>query len=450
MGGRSTGCSGERAGEIADRLVGSLMRAMGIPGASAAASVDGRVAWSISRGVADLDSGAPVHAGTIFRLGSISKSMTGTLAARLAQDGEIDLDRPVLDHLEHVPDRYATLTLREILTFTSGIPAYATLEEQCSAVHYERARDVLPLFINRPLGHEPGEGYLYSSYAYVFAAVVLEAATGLEFPELMRRYVLGPLGMGETILEDPTRRDGRCATWYERSPGGEVVPARRVDFFARAAASGYASTASDLLRLGESLLGPGFLTEPLLAELARRPPAGERAGSPWGLGWRQLPDRKRRRVMFGGGQTVGCNACVLIYPDQRAALSFVSNLGGYPMARTGLQPIVECLLAERGGTLGEFPAGLEGRWRLADGVTGEAAGELDLDAGAGGVRGECVIAGLPRLRVSDGYAIAEEAYVVSTRADVGVQALSIAREGERTLLTVVGLGRSLVMERAAR
>lgn len=429
---------------LAARALLALADGMSIPSLRAAATIDGEIAWVFAH---DGPARAPSGGGESFLVGSLSKSFTGTLAARLHDMGALSLDRPVMEMDVRAPAQFASLTLREILNFTSGIGGYAGPEERFDATPRRSARELLDVFGARPLAHPPGRGYLYSSFAYVYAAVVMESATGLEFTRLVRDELLNPLAMHGTFLLDPLDPDPRCAARLERGADGRVGPAPRVDYYARAASSGYASSVPDLLRFAHAHFEPGFLTHESLDALGKRPdPAPGGLGSPWGLGWRRRIDWEGRTVLFGEGQTVGCNACLLVYPAQRAALALLSNVGGYPLQRVGVQPLMDALLGERAGSLAPFPDEFAGRWLLRDAGDGTHLGRAEIVPGAG-VEGTVALESMPASTIAAGFGIGRDGWLLCTRSDVGLRSLR-ARAGRRGVeMLLPGEGKVALAER---
>ena len=113
------------AGMAAARLLADMRSRTGVPGATAAVAVDGRLVWSAGVGYADLDDRSRATPRTSFRIGSTSKAMTATLLARLVAAGELSLDDPVGAHWRQPLNQdWAGLTLRRLMSHTAGMPGY--------------------------------------------------------------------------------------------------------------------------------------------------------------------------------------------------------------------------------------------------------------------------------------------------------------------------------------
>lgn len=258
-----------------------------------------------SAGIADA-SGRPVGPRTRFALGSITKSLTGAVAVRLAARGALGLDQPLAELLDHVPADKARLTLRQLLTHTSGLPADA------DSVREEDPRDVvLRKTLNQPLRFEPGAGYHYSNAGFQLAAAALERASGQPFGALVEAEILGPCGMTDSGVGPAAAREtddvaaGRNEWMLLGSPRDWRQP------WAGTGAGDLVSTARDQFRWARALQGAGPLTAGELDTLlARRVPAGERMH--YGFGVYAVPAAEGPDVISIGGNIPGFHASAWI------------------------------------------------------------------------------------------------------------------------------------------
>src|SRR5512138_2081309 len=147
---------------------------------------------SRSCGAADAK-GRPVTYATGFAVGSITKSVTAALVVTLAERGALSLDEPLSRHLPGVPDDKAAITLRQLLTHTSG------LRMDAEGVYALDPRDaVLRETLAEPLAAEPGARFGYSNAGFQLLAAVCENATGAPLPRLADSLLFAPLGMRDT------------------------------------------------------------------------------------------------------------------------------------------------------------------------------------------------------------------------------------------------------------
>ncbi|KAK6750835.1 hypothetical protein RB195_002666 [Necator americanus] len=113
----------------ARQLIERQMVVAGIPGLSVGVTVNGHVVWREGFGFANLESGSRCTEDTVMRIASISKPITAAIAARLIQDGKLDLEKPIQDYLPDFPEKKyegkpVTISLRQLLSHTAGIRHY--------------------------------------------------------------------------------------------------------------------------------------------------------------------------------------------------------------------------------------------------------------------------------------------------------------------------------------
>lgn len=323
-----------------------------IPGMAVAVIRDGKVIWSEAFGVASVELRAPATPETLFRLGSVSKLLTGTLAARLAQAGLIDLDRPIRSYLPEWSERHHPITLRQLLGHLGGIRHYNRADFDFAAPggmidvrNYPDRASILALFANDALLSEPGQKYVYSTYGFTLAGIVMEAATGRDFETLLREHVLEPGHVGNIVYDDRFRLiDNRSEAYDPASnyrglvppSAGPVVNAYPLNSAYKMPGGGFLADAASLARFGALHFEPGFLGAALYAQTftSQRTAAGEETGV--GLAWRVGVDSAKRRIYHHSGVQQGSRAHLQVYPDQRLSIAILSNLGNRPEDIAGL------------------------------------------------------------------------------------------------------------------
>ena len=287
--------------------------------------------------MADLELAVPATPKQRFRLASVSKLVTTAVAARLVDQGKLDLDAPVRSFLPDYPEASAAITSRQILGHLSGIRHYQPKDyvDSWDSKHFDSVRASLIAFQNDPLLHAPGAREQYSTYAYTLLAAILEVAGGSTFPELIEREVAAPLGLA-TLTTD--RRDivlGGRVSFYDRSDRSPATVeaaynASYLDPSYKWAGGGLVASAEDLVRFGAAHLEPGYISAPTLALLftKQRTSADEELNV--GLTWRIAADPAGRRIYHHSGSQEGSRSMLVVYPDERLVVALLSNLGGIP------------------------------------------------------------------------------------------------------------------------
>ena len=195
----------------------------GEPGCTVGIYREGSVLYSGAFGMADLASGRRLTPDTPIAIASISKQFVASAILSLAQDGKLSLDDDIRKYLPELPDYGAPITLRRLLTHTSGIRDYIGLIELSGhrkAEHVPAARIVAVIAQQQGLNFPPGEQYQYSNSGYLLAGLIVERVSGEEFAAFARRRVFEPLGMKNTWFKGHTAAALPMAVLYERSSEG--------------------------------------------------------------------------------------------------------------------------------------------------------------------------------------------------------------------------------------
>ncbi len=272
-------------------------------------------------GVTSIDNPLEVDADTLFQIGSITKTFTGTVAMRLVEQGRLELDEPVRTYLPELrlaeEDVAAQATMRHLLTHTGGwVGDYFD--------DPGRGEDALARFVDQlaelPQLTSLGEIFSYNNAGFAIAGRVLEATGGRPFEELVAEHVLEPLGMERTFFFAEDVLTQRFAVGHQATDDG--IGVARPWSIGRAAhpAGGLNSTVRDLLRYARFHLGdkPAWLAE------MRRPLAEIRPGEQVGLTW-MLTDISGVRLFGHGGGTNGQITQLTIAPEHAIALVVLTN-----------------------------------------------------------------------------------------------------------------------------
>lgn len=332
------------------------------PALSIAVANAGGVLWSMALGSADLEMGiaaTPMHS---FRLGSVSKPLTATAAARLVSRRVLDLDVPIATWLPDLPAPHRQTTLRQLFTHRGGVRHYLPRDFDPAAPggpiyqrRYATNADILAIFIQDPLVGPVGGAVSYSSFGYTLASMVMEAAAKQGFTQLMAAEIGAAFNLPSLAIDDPIAVVPMRAKGYSNAVDTGLVSKPAADFFypGRAsgwfnmptfnpayawAAGGFLMTMPDTARFGAALLDTpasritreerALLFTPITQAVGAMPPLG--------LSWRIDTDGKGRRRFHHAGATFGGRANLLLYPDQGLSIA----MAGSALAAPGnvLQP----------------------------------------------------------------------------------------------------------------
>ena len=280
------GCGARGAPSTPAGRIAQAARDAGFRGALLVAR-RGEVIARSAYGPADEAAGISNTPTTQFRIGSVTKQFVAAAILLRRDRGELRVEDSVCQHLAPCPDAWRPITLRHLLTHTSGIPDYTNLAGFPSVIGTPATTaGLLGRFRDLPLDAQPGDHWHYSNSGYVVLGAVLEQATGLTWDEVLRREIFTPLGMASTQLAPDAPPLLDSASGY-LAPGVRPVHLASTEF---AAAGGLASTVDDLFAWDEALRAGRVLSAASLAEATTAqvpcPPGaalGEHLG--YGYGW---------------------------------------------------------------------------------------------------------------------------------------------------------------------
>ena len=332
----------------ADAVAKALHAAQPTPALSLAVAGPGGVLWAAAYGKADLEfdiSATPAHR---FKLGSVSKMLASTTAARLVSRRVIDLDAPISNWLKDLPAHHRQTTLKQLLTHQGGVRHYIARDADRATAGgaldfrvYPTNQQILETFINDPLVGPPGAQIFYSTFGYTLASLVMEAAAGKPFPDLVKVEVGATFGLASLEADDPlalrplrVRGYGPASDYRATYPlvMDGWVNARQTNPAYKWAGGGFLMTPSDLARFGSLLIESpsskitreerALLFTPLTQATQQMPPLG--------LGWRIDTDPKGRRRWHHAGAQEGGRASLIVYPDLGLSIALASNVATVP------------------------------------------------------------------------------------------------------------------------
>ncbi|MFF9431527.1 serine hydrolase domain-containing protein [Streptomyces sp. NPDC091368] len=294
--------------------------------------------WQGGSGVHDLVTNAPADPAARFRAGSVTKVFTAATVLQLAAEGRIDLDRPARAYLpELIPGRYGTVTVRQLLNHTHGIPAAElpgeTVEEWYAnrfAVH--TPEELVRSATARPREFRPGTRQHYLNIGYTIAGLIVERVTGDTYEHQVERRILRPLGLRDTYFPgaDPEIRGPHNHGYQTMRLDDGSTGLRDVSVWGTTdgwAAGDLVSTTADLERFTRVLFRGGVVRGPLLEEMFTLPKvpdlaSGEPAAYSAGLSMKRLGGRE---VWGKTGGRWGYNAAIASTRDGARTLVYSVN-----------------------------------------------------------------------------------------------------------------------------
>ena len=309
-----------------DSAVRAALGVRNIPGASVAVLRRDTVIHVAGYGVARLDKPFPVTPQTVFQIASLTKPFTAMAVLMLVDNGKIQLDAPASRYLAELPAAYSAITIRQLLTHTSGIAPdmrRGNVDEMEVAEFWRRLGE-------RPASSTPGAAIQYANAGYAVLSFAVERVSGLPFGEFLRRRIFAPLGMKHSGYRVPQQSDARHALGYDLSDGASVEAPH---VFSGWGNSGIETTVEDLARwaaaierrelLSKASYEQMFAAGKLASGAANSFQFGS-ATATYGFGWFLL-NQNGQRVQTHGGAIAGFSSIVNRFPDAGYTVIVLSN-----------------------------------------------------------------------------------------------------------------------------
>ena len=307
-----------------DSIVRDVLQSTGVPAASVAIVVDGRLAYAQAYGQAQLDPPVAARADMRFSIGSISKQFAAAAILLLQQEGRLSLDDRVARFIPDVT-RAGEVTIRQLLSHTSGFQDYWPQDYvPLFMLDSISAAGILDRWARKPLDFDPGTRWQYSNTNYVIAGLIVEKVTGMPFFEFLRSRILGPLGMQSVVNVDRGRLPQSDPTGYTRYGLGPVRPAPKEGNGWLFAAGELAMTPADLAKWDIAMINQSFLSPPAYRAMETEVLLSNGTGTGYGLGV-DVGMNGTHRLVSHGGEVSGFTASNMVFPDDRAAVIVLTN-----------------------------------------------------------------------------------------------------------------------------
>jgi len=309
------------ARDTVDRFVAAEMARKHIPGVSVAVVRGGKVIRADGYGVADLEHEIPVTPQTVFKIGSLSKQFLATGIMLLAQDGRLSVDDPVAKYFPGAPESWRGITLRHLLTHTSGVlregPAFDPLKVQPDSL-------VIISAFAKPLEFPAGSKYQYCNVCYFTLAEIIARVSGKPWDVFVAEREFRPIGMTATRTTTLTALVPHRARGYTWSDS-EYVNA--FEFLALRPSGAFLSTVLDLAKWDAALYEERVLTK--ASRAAMWTPVRLTGGGSYGygFGW-ELDSLDGHWQVHHGGSLPGFRAEFARFPNDSLTVIVLTNADG--------------------------------------------------------------------------------------------------------------------------
>ena len=278
-------------------------------------------------GQADVENSVPATGQTVYRIGSITKQFTAAAVMQLVEAGKIGLDDPMTKYLPDFPTQGHRVTIRHLLSHTSGIKSYTGLAEWRPKMTLDLTdQQLVDLFKDEPFDFAPGERYLYNNSAFYLLGMIIAEVSGESYREYLNAHLFGPLGLSGSVYcdEGPIIR-GRAEGYQQVR--GELRNDDYLSMNQPGAAGALCSTVTDLLSWASALRAGRVVSAASYGQMTTTGTLndGDATNYGFGLGLGNLEGHPR--VSHGGGIN-GFNAMLAHYPEEGLDIVVLSNTNG--------------------------------------------------------------------------------------------------------------------------
>jgi CubicO group peptidase (beta-lactamase class C family) len=300
------------------------------PGAAVVVARGDSVVFSAAYGLADVEQRIAIAPQTSFRLASVTKQFTAAAILTLVQTGRLGLDDKLPNVLPDTPRYMRDVTVRQLLTHTSGVPDYEPLLGSADGPRI-LDRDVFALLRSaKSLYFPPGTSWRYSNSGYAMLALIVQRVSGESFPAYVRRHMFDRAGMS-TAVAHVEGSDTVANRAYGYSADGNAW--KRTDQSRTSTVLGdggiYAS-AEELAHWSMSFDHNAVLTAESFREATTPVRLSSGTSTSYGFGWFLDSHRGHSRQRHEG-DSIGFRTAIQRYPDQRLTVIVLVNRGAAPI-----------------------------------------------------------------------------------------------------------------------
>lgn len=307
----------------------NLYNGHSLPSVSVAVGVGGESAWAGAIGYANIDGQERATTNTLYRIGSISKSLTATAAMIVHENQILDINHLFSTVAPETARGWEDFSLYQLATHQAGIRHYQDglgfYKENFSRKEYPTTEHAVATINQQDLLFEPGSRFHYSTYGYTLLALAMEKAAGKTYEQLMTEYVFNIAGMNTTRLDKARTDISHKAEPYLQIRNSNFR-APDVNLSYKYAGGGYLSTPTDIVRFGNALLSGALLSNDARAKLWQVAPLNDGNANPehYSMGFTNGRDAVGGNHSHGG-MSVGGFSYFVVYPEQQIVIAIAMN-----------------------------------------------------------------------------------------------------------------------------
>ncbi|HLK60919.1 MAG TPA: serine hydrolase domain-containing protein [Chthonomonadaceae bacterium] len=311
-----------------DDYIKRQMETRHIPGVSVAVVRAGKPILLRGYGLANVEANMPATKDTVYQLASVTKQFTATAVMILVQERKISLDAKITTYLSDLPTAWNQVTVRNLLTHTSGIKSYTNIPPRpdlSTVLRKDRTpMELISTVAEEPLEFPPGERWDYSNTNFILLGVLIEKMSGKSYGDFLKERIFTPLGMTATrvnnlydIIKNRAAgysfKDGRLYNGEYVSPTGAF------------SAGALVTTVVDMTKWDAALYSDLILPQPVLQQMWRPTKLNNGSFANYGFGWSVDTYYDRKLIEHGGG-IPGFSTQICRFVDDKLTIIVLTNL----------------------------------------------------------------------------------------------------------------------------
>jgi serine beta-lactamase-like protein LACTB len=306
-----------------ESVVKAEMERQGIPGISVLVKRGDDVVLRSAYGVANVELEVPARPENVYNAGSITKTFTALTVMSLVEEGKLSLDENVSKHVSRAPETWSEITVKNLLSHTSGIPEYALIPGLGLIEEYTRDfwwEKIGPL----PLDFKTGTRFAYSNSNFTVLSEIIEKVSGKSYYDSVRERVIDKIGLKDTKFRQTNEIVPRLATGYFKTGEGMIVSPSEASSSAYGA-GGIVTCVDDLAAFLAAVGAGRVVSRETLRQMQTANRTADGRKTIYGLGW-FVRDLSGHPMVSHAGNTAGYSASMAYFPDEDLTVCVMGNV----------------------------------------------------------------------------------------------------------------------------
>lgn len=295
-----------------------------VPGLTVAVSIDNQLVWADGFGYSSHELKTKTSPAHKFRVGQLSELITTLTVAKLYEEGKLKIDQPVSELLPGLSQKPASYTIHQLGAHASGLRAEKTVAGKGNTTNYET---LIPSFINDSLLYEPGDYTSHTELGFDLIGYIIQKTNNESFTKVVKKTLLDTLKLSNTTQDNPYAIIENKSNTYDYDYISQPMVSGQIDLRGKEASAGYLSSVVDLVKIGNTLLYPGFLKQETIDLITKPYILKNGQTSLFGFGVIINKDNEGKMFLGQKGAVSGGSSALLIYPEDKLVIAIVCNIG---------------------------------------------------------------------------------------------------------------------------